>query len=478
MQNSILTLLLIGITIGSGFSQESLTFNDCLELAIKKDHEIQLTRINNRQLDIRKSLIKKERWLPSVDLVNNIGLQIGKTVDPTTNSFGTGGTFTQAFGISAGYDILDGGRSNSILDINKLNRAKTDGLIESRTQELSLDVFTAYMQALLIKQQLNLHDNNITKSKSKLETAKIKMEKGVVSLSEYYLLQAELSRHQKQFELSKEEYNFSILELRSLMEYPSEASFEITDIMISDLSHNDSENYSDWWLQAKASAASVQLYELEREIIHEEIELEGKQQNPRLTISANLFTNYSSRAQQVENYSISEINRSVKINGELKSLQTEEISPIFSNMNLQDQWGDNFGQNVNIQLSYPIGNLFTKSNRVQLKQSELEVLSQEQRRQEIELSNQWYALQSQIESIMISLSKLREEIDYLEKYSAIKKEAYELGNSPMAELLELRQDLDNLDLQHIKLEYELFYKRQVLIYTANAEFPIFTYLEN
>ena len=472
------TIVCMTVFVIRSKAQEILSFQDCLNLTLENDHQLNLNTIKVEQLDIQKELSQTERWIPHLRFIKNFGIQIGRTVDPTTNVFTAGSTRTQSMGFTSSFDIYEAGIYKSQNRIIDLEKKRLTYLNEARSKDLNLELFAKYTQALLSRKQLSIHQNSVDKIRKKNKLLAEELSLGIVSLSEFHLAEAQLSRYEKELDLAYEQFRLSLLELSELMNLELNDEIKLYDIEIEKSNLPQVLEANDWLNTVNLWDPKDKLFHIDEKIIDEQIIIEKKKQRPTIVINADLFSNYSSRVQEIDSYRFEEFSRAVLINEEPSIYKSIEQIPTFKNSTLIDQWKDNFGQNLSIQISYPFGNLFTKSKRIQLKRKQLEILKEEQKELNRNTNNQFYFLKNEQEMLNISITKLQQEINSLQKYCDIKIKSYVYGMTSNYDLYEVEQDLFELKLRLLNLKYESFFKRNLNYYLAYGVFPTFKYATN
>jgi outer membrane protein len=89
MNRTNLFLIILFLTVGpAGAQTKPWTFQQCLDTALQRNISVNQSRMSNELNKVSLEQVKANR-IPSVSASANEALNVGKNVDPTTNSFVT-----------------------------------------------------------------------------------------------------------------------------------------------------------------------------------------------------------------------------------------------------------------------------------------------------------------------------------------------------------------------------------------------------
>jgi outer membrane protein len=152
--NQILLLLLLGTGIQLQ-AQEKWDLRKCVDYAWSNNISVQQQDVQARLAALTEKQAKQQAY-PNANFSTNLGLQFGRSVDPTTNLFTTTQLLFQGVNLNADVTIFNWHRVK-----NNLLAAKTDtkaalANVEKIKNDIALSVATSFLQALLNKEQVNI----------------------------------------------------------------------------------------------------------------------------------------------------------------------------------------------------------------------------------------------------------------------------------------------------------------------------------
>ena len=146
-----ITWLFITMFLASGLADaqtKSWTFQQCLDTALQRNISVNQSRLSNElnKVDLAQS---KANRIPSVSANANEAVNIGKNVDPTTNSFVTEGYHSTNMGISGSYNLFNGLQNTNTIRQYRLNVQAGQYNIEKVKNDVTIDITNGYLQVLL-----------------------------------------------------------------------------------------------------------------------------------------------------------------------------------------------------------------------------------------------------------------------------------------------------------------------------------------
>jgi outer membrane protein len=170
--------LQLGLIV-TGFGQDKWDLQRCVEYAWANNITIKQSKV---QAELAAVDLKQSQWgqYPSADFNTNSGLQWGRSIDPTTNSFTTNQLLFQSFSFNAGVTVFNWNRiKNNILSSRYANdAARTD--VEKAKNDVALNVATYYLQILLALQQMEITKVQMAQTHSQIQFTRKKVDAGTV----------------------------------------------------------------------------------------------------------------------------------------------------------------------------------------------------------------------------------------------------------------------------------------------------------
>ena len=165
---------LIG-TIAHG--QETWSLEKCIDYAIDNSIGVKRAIIGVEQAAVDLKRTKFSR-LPNLNIGNTTGLNFGRFVDPTTNTFIQNNIISNSWGLSSNATLFNANRIN-----NQVKRANIDLQTASYSAKeisnnIALNIANAYLNILLAEEQLENANKGLELSEAELDRTQKLIEAG------------------------------------------------------------------------------------------------------------------------------------------------------------------------------------------------------------------------------------------------------------------------------------------------------------
>ncbi len=291
------TLLFLLIT-SFCFSQELLTPEEAVRIALQNNYSINIAR-NEAEIADNNSTIGNAGFLPSLDAngsytesINNTRQEfLGGVRDPIESNSAKSSTLNA--GIALNWTVFDGLRMFASLDQLKALR-KTGELNFKQTVESNIsEIIVTYNDIVRLQEVLEVIQTNIIISEERVKIARDKLEVG--SGSKFDLRQAEVDLNEDKSSLLREELNLSKAKilLNNLLGIEINNDFKVIDTItfINDL------QVEDLLIAAKGKNSTLKLAEENKTISELEISLARSNIFPWIRLNAGYnFTKSESEA--------------------------------------------------------------------------------------------------------------------------------------------------------------------------------------
>ena len=167
MQKTIYCLFFIFFTISGLTAQEKWGLSKCVNYAWQNNISVKQQEIQSAGAVLSQKQARLQTY-PNVNFSNNTGLQLGRSVDPTTNQFTTTQLLFQGFNLNADVMIYNWNRVKNNLIAAKIDSKAALANIEKTKNDIALSVATAFLQALLNKEQIAVVEIQFAQTKSQL----------------------------------------------------------------------------------------------------------------------------------------------------------------------------------------------------------------------------------------------------------------------------------------------------------------------
>ncbi|MFL5748090.1 MAG: TolC family protein [Niastella sp.] len=229
MKKSRTLLLLLICYLPYGMQAQDTTKWDlrrCVEYALANNLTVQQTSLQANVAEVNE---KQARWsqYPNADFSTSTGLQWGRPLDPTTNTFTSNEILGQSYGLNAGITVFNWHRiRNNIIaaDINT-DAAKMD--IEKVKNDIALNVATYYLQVLLSRQQILIVSVQMQQTKEQLEVTRKKVAAGAAPELDALTLEGQYATDSSNYISARATADQNLLLLKQVLNIDAGKLFDI-----------------------------------------------------------------------------------------------------------------------------------------------------------------------------------------------------------------------------------------------------------
>lgn len=404
---------IIACSILSGyqsFAQESnddiWTLEECIDYALDNNLMVKRGELSVRDAEIMSGQSKADLF-PSLNMGGGYSSRWGRSIDPTTNLFST--QRIESFGVQASSSVTlyGGSQQRNTIKRNQLNYEASSFDLEEARNNVMLNVTTAFLNVIL---NIELYENakvQLETTKTQLETTKKQVAAGALPISNELDLVAQVESQEVQVINGENNVRISKLRLMQLLMIPGGTPFEI-EIPDIDIGNMDpiTMNANEVYTEAQAIMPEVRSADLQVEGTNVGVKIARGGLDPRLFLSGDMFTNYSSAANRERFVRDPDGGSSVveaPIGYFYNPLDPTMTIPVFTetefpngefvdNYPFSTQFKDNWSYSVGLNLQIPIFNGFSsRSNyqRAKIQAEQTKIIAQEIRqslRQSIEIA--------------------------------------------------------------------------------------------
>ncbi len=374
----------IFLLIGSiSYGQQAWTLEKCVEYAYENNLQIQQSALSIEQARVNNNAAKANA-LPSLNFSTGYFWQFGRAIDPVTNTriVGGVGAQTNSSTLSASWLLFGGLQNHKSILQSKVNYLAATYRKESIRYDVAINIAAQYLQVLFDKEVVNIN-NLLLENTEKLyaQTAK-KYNAGAVAKGDLLQVEAQRATDEQNLVIANNALDLSLLQLVQTLQLESVDDFDVvTPTMDIPESYLLAMTPRDIYDQALDLQPKIKSARLDIESSEYGISINKAGYIPRLTLNAQLNTNFSTRAIYTgpENIAVGDIfpigqvlvdpNNPVPVfslNPSQSFIDKDRYTPFGS------QYSNNFNQFVGVNLQVPIFNNFSVRRNVTTAKIQLE----------------------------------------------------------------------------------------------------------
>lgn len=337
--NKLIWMMIPLLLAGNGVTAQvkRWKFRECLDTALVHNITVNQSRLTNELNKVSLEQSKAGR-IPSVSANASEGLSLGKNVDPTTNSFVTQAYHSTNLSINGSYNLFNGLQNANTIRQNRLNVEAGQYDIEKVKNDVTLNITTGYLQVLFAYEVLSAAKNQAEVTAAQVDRTQKMVEAGKSPESDLLQIRSQQATDNLSVITAQNQLDLAKVTLMQLMEIPVTDLFDVEIPTMLEPTQQILNTNEEIYRRSLAVMPQITGYTIKTDAALMAQKVSEGARWPRLTLGANLNTNFASSRTQ-------------------GSVVNPEGYPFF------EQIWDNIGQSLNLGLSIPIySNRQIKSN--------------------------------------------------------------------------------------------------------------------
>lgn len=444
------------------------TLQETINYALLHNLSIQQNEINSRlaTLNYKQSVLAQ---LPSLNLNPTFGTSRGRSINPNSNQFVVGK-----------YQFLSGGANSDLLLFGwfkqryaiKKNHFDLEASKEDKQQlqnDVSLNVATGYLRALLSKEQILIHQKQVKLSTEQLHQTREFAKVGRLPELNVAMLEAQLASDSAALITSLSDFNNAIIDIKALINLDFETPFETINPTQFDISSISIESQSPQHIfeVAQRNMASIKSNQFKIKSANANWKSLRASLLPQLHVGGQVGSNWTSNYQEIQGYSgFTELPTGayVSVSGTQFDVYQHYNVPIYGVPSLGTQLNNNFRQTYTATLSIPLFNAW--QGKYAVKQAKLNIQTNILNSTQVALKlkqDVYKAYNDARNAIYKYIASQRSQEAAQRSYDfAVKR--YELGLSNTVEYLTTQNNLYKSDADFLTSKYDLIFKLKIIDY--------------
>ncbi len=447
--------------------------------AIDHNISIQQNVLNERlaKLSLQQSQLSQ---LPNANLSSSYGRSFGRSVDPTTNQFVEGSSY-DFLSLSGSADVLLFGwfqKRNTIAKNNySLKAAQAD--VDQLRDDVSLNVATGYLRALLAQEQINVTRKQVELSAEQLKQTQSFADAGRLPELNVAQLEAQLASDSANLITAISDYNAAILDIKALLNLDFETPYqlEVPNVKVADELAVNSLTPEEIYNHATSHLGSIRSSQMRLFAAEKNYAASKGTLWPQLSIGAQLGTNWASTYKEVVGNPIFTGNGTptgnyVPVLDTILPVYQPEVTYQTRTIPLGKQLDNNFRQTVSLNLNIPLFNAWQASYSV--KQAKINVLSQQLNKYnaELKLKQDVYKAHNDAGNAIQKYQAAIRAVDAAQRAFDFAQKRYDLGLTNTVEYLTTQITLYQSESRLASAKYDLIFKLKVIDYYLGKELKL------
>jgi len=209
-------LTLFAVSKMEAQADETWSVEECIEYAIEHSLAVELAQVNLEGTEVNLKQARHARW-PSLNASSRGGINLGRVINPSTNTFETDDSYFNSFGASSSVPLFAGMQINNSIKQAQINEeASIEDLKQTRV-DLAFRVSTAFLDVLFAQENLRNADAKLELSEAQLEQVDKLIAAGSRPENERYDILAQISLDEQDVVRFRNEIVRTELVLKQLM---------------------------------------------------------------------------------------------------------------------------------------------------------------------------------------------------------------------------------------------------------------------
>lgn len=474
----ILTLcLLITTVLAKAQSEDVWSLQKTINYALDHNISIQQNELNKRLTKLT-NLQNKLSQLPNLNSSAALGRSFGRSVDPTTNQF-VQGTSYDFLSLSGNADVLLFGwfQKRNQISSSKYNYLAAVADLEQLRNDVSLNVATGYLRALLAKEQVKVSEKQVELSYAQLAQTRKFAEAGRLPELNVAQLEAQLASDSANLITAISDYTSSILDIKALLNLDFQIPFnvDVPNGNLGMLNMDASLTPEDIFIQAAKNFGTIRSSDYKLKATQKSFWAAKGALLPQLGMGAQLGSNWSSTVKEYTGFNITGIRPTgdiVPVLDTVLNVYRYDGTYTTKDVPLGEQLDNNFRQTVSLSLNIPLFNGWQAQYSV--KQAKINMLSQELNKYqaELKLRQDVYKAYNDAKNAIQKYNAADRAASSAQRAFDFAQKRYDLGLTNTVEYLTTQNNLYTASANLAKAKYDLIFKLKVIDYYLGKELKL------
>ncbi len=464
MLKTLSTLIMSVFLVSSLSAQEQWDLEKCIRYAWENSLSIKQLGYDYQSGEINQELSQQAKY-PNLSGSGGAQLNFGRSLDPTTDAFSTQSFFSNSYSLNTGVTLFNGFRLRNQLKQSGLILEAAERDIEQAKRDIALDVASAYLGAILAKENMATVQFSIDLSKEQLTQIDKLIAAGARPRNERLDILAQLSLNEQDYISAQNNLNISMLNLKQLMNYDVENELTLVipdENVITLFSDPDKLSFTEVYDLAVQNQPNIEAGKIRIMSSEMDVDIAKSALYPSIFAGGSIGTNYSNKGQRVDAIEETINNTPVLIDGDAAIIGFPSANVITSKNPYFNQIDENLFYGVGVNVNVPIYNNYqAKSGIEQAKLNVLRAKNQnDQQLQRLKTSVQQSLAEAQTAKKALEVSKTTVEAQQAAFANAEKR--FELGAINTFDYIQAKNQYDSATIRALLAKYDYIFKVKIL----------------
>lgn len=465
-----LAVILLLSFAGKSFGQDKWDLQRAVEYALANNISVKQADVQARLTALSLNQAKLYQ-LPTANISASGGVYGGRSIDPTTNLFTNQQILSSSFSLSTGMTLFNFFSIKNNIAGNRFDNAAAEANYQKVKNDVALNVATAYLQVLVAYEQQHIAEVAVQQTLSNVDNTRKRVEAGALPELNLAELEAQLARDSTTLISQQAAVRTYILQLKAILNQDAATPFEVAtppldQIPVEPLAELQPETVYQLALQ---NLPQQKVSNLKIEAARKYADAARGQMYPSLGLFAGLGSQYSNNKQirYSEPVFFDEYlptNSKVVVNGQdIPVLQQKYNVPTSVYRDpFGLQIGDNFRQNIGLNLNIPLFNNGQARTAWQRSQLNITTLSLQRDQELLTLKQNIYTAYNDAVSAVQRFNSGKKAVATAEKAYEYAQKRYDLGLLSTIDLLTNQNNLNRSKVELAQAQVDYVFRMKLL----------------
>lgn len=204
---------------------DTWSYRECVDYAYSNNISLK-KQLLAQQSGIINTEAANAEWLPTLNFATTHGF---------TNYAKEGSnSYTGTYGLNASWNVWDGGRRTSNIDLNKVQNRIDSYSVEAVRNNLETTILKYYLNILYNREAVTIAENALELSKAQLDRATELMNVGKLSRVDYSQFESQYLSDNSSLVTARGQLQSSLTDLKQMLQLSLDTRFELDDFIPSD----------------------------------------------------------------------------------------------------------------------------------------------------------------------------------------------------------------------------------------------------
>jgi outer membrane protein len=221
-------VLIFSMCMLEAMAQKAWSLQECVDYALKNNLAVKRGEVSAELADVNFQQSKFAR-LPTLNASAGRNWNFGRTIDPFTNQFTTSQVESDNLSLNSSLVLFNGFQLRNTLQQSRLEFMAGQHDLQKIKNDISLNVVSAYLQALYAKEQLKVAEGRVELAKQQQERVRRMVDNGIMVQGNLLDATAQYATEELALVSAQNQVDMARLALAQLLQLTTVGDFDVLD---------------------------------------------------------------------------------------------------------------------------------------------------------------------------------------------------------------------------------------------------------